>query len=194
MCWNWGALHIRITMIYDQCNIIHVALNETKFKKKCLSKFLYLFQSDAVVKFVIFMMKQCGVEGIPPFHSIKRKTFGTFDWNDFLLQVSIYWTDSTCFCSFELFLELFPWIPYMKQINFLIKRNMNTSSNYYQLLKLTGQWCWWNTNVVNSSICNCKTCCGPSWCVKIIDKASHKSDRCEYSIFHNIFYTGLSMN
>lgn len=25
---------IRITMIYDQCNIIHVALNETKFKKK----------------------------------------------------------------------------------------------------------------------------------------------------------------
>ena len=95
-------------MIYDQCNIIHVALNETKLKKKCLSKFLYLFQSDAVVKFVIFMMKQCGVEGIPPFHSIKRKTFGTFDWNDFLLQVSIYWTDSTCFCSFELFLELFP--------------------------------------------------------------------------------------
>lgn len=52
--------------------------------------FIFFFiKSDAVVKFVIFILKQCGVEGIPSFASIKRKSFGTFDWNDFLMQVSL---------------------------------------------------------------------------------------------------------
>ncbi|XP_078341811.1 uncharacterized protein LOC111114859 isoform X2 [Crassostrea virginica] len=42
--------------------------------------------SDEVVKFVIHILKQCGVEGIPSLNTVKRRKFGTFDWNDFLLQ------------------------------------------------------------------------------------------------------------
>lgn len=49
----------------------------------------FFLKSDAVVKFVIFILKQCGVDGIPSFASIKRKSFGSFDWNDFLMQVRI---------------------------------------------------------------------------------------------------------
>lgn len=52
-------------------------------------KVVFFLKSDAVVKFVIFILKQCGVDGIPSFSSIKRKSFGTFDGNDFLMQVSV---------------------------------------------------------------------------------------------------------
>ncbi|XP_061186753.1 uncharacterized protein LOC133194862 isoform X1 [Saccostrea echinata] len=42
--------------------------------------------SDEVVKYVVFILKQCGVEDVPPFSSIKRKCFGSFDWNEFLIK------------------------------------------------------------------------------------------------------------
>lgn len=52
-------------------------------------KVFFFLKSDAVVKFVIFILKQCGVDGIRLFASIKRKSFGSFDWNDFLMQVRV---------------------------------------------------------------------------------------------------------
>ncbi|XP_069109518.1 uncharacterized protein [Argopecten irradians] len=59
-------------------------------KAECL---LYIFMnsathhiSDEVVKFVLFIMEELGVTGLPSLHQLKMKKFGDFTWEDIITK------------------------------------------------------------------------------------------------------------
>ena len=48
---------------------------------------LFFFQSDEIVKFIIFMLKELGIQEVPSLEYLKNKKFGSFHWENMILKV-----------------------------------------------------------------------------------------------------------